>query len=83
MVDTIHMPSVTISQTGQITIPRRTVNAAGVPERALLSVTIDFEDGEETFSAPLTANNRVTVPKRLRDEYGIEGGDTLDVEVAV
>ncbi len=69
---------------GQLLIPAKLVKALNIAESRYILVTIRSSRGEATFKAKLlktrkTHSRQFTVPKQLRDELNIKGGDVVSV----
>lgn len=50
-------------------------------EGDIVQVTLHADGDEKHFSAEVKSGRRITIPSRFREEYGIEDGDHINIEV--
>lgn len=71
-----------ISDGKRVTIPANDRGVLGiVPGQLVTARLVTDGDGSREFRSRMDEEGRLTIPKRFRDEYGIDADSTVDLEV--
>lgn len=79
--ETIRIDSLPVHDDGRITIPKPIWSSIGLVAGQLVTMRVIGDESSDQFNPVLSSGRRVTIPRRIRDSQGIDGTDSIDIEL--